>query len=677
MVSEAVYVALVSCSSVFAIAVAAWLWDDERGLTARLFVGFALLNGVAGILVLGEVLAPTRSLAIGFYGTHAGIGSGVSVFTFLFAVAYVGHRRWLTRGVLTGVLGAWIAYGLFQVTNPLHRLFWSEYSFEGSQIVYVEGVPTALSMMLFVPLSLLSPAALALLGAHILFGPRSRRRQTGVLFVALVAPFFVTNAWFLGLVPGPFTGALVVGSTWTLGLAGWGVFRQELFELAPLARDTVFEALDEMVVVVDGERRILDYNDAAADTFPAVAHREGDPVETAVPQLLSGGQPVDSRVGPAGDTGGETHPAGDDAAGASGETPGAVGAIETVDSPAAESTVDTLEEYPDEAVPFVQSFTRYVGDTLREYSVTVTPLSVRTSVEGYALVLQDVTERRRHVRDLEQQTAQLERLASTLSHDLRNPLNVANGRVELARRDEDTDNLVKASEALDRMEQIIDDSLTLAREGQTIDERERVDLASVARHAWETTDTGDATLEVEPDAALGVYSDRSRLQSVFENLFRNAIEHGTAPVTADADGGGSERPASPNTGATAPDADTAERGLARGETTDSGTDSGGSDAGEMVPGGDTTTADLTVRLGRHADGFYVEDNGPGVPPAERGEVFDYEFSTDEDGTGLGLAIVEAIARAHGWSVEMTEGSDGGARVVFSRVDVADATNAAG
>ena len=96
----------------------------------------------------------------------------------------------------------------------------------------------------------------------------------------------------------------------------------------------------------------------------------------------------------------------------------------------------------------------------------------------------------------------------------------------------------------------------------------------------------------------------------------------------------------------------------------------------MVPGGDTTTAGLTVTLGRHADGFYVEDDGSGVPPEERDEVFDYEFSTDEDGTGLGLAIVEAIARAHGWSVGMTEGSDGGARVVFSGVDVADATNTA-
>jgi len=689
VVSEVVYVALVSCSSLFALGVAAWLWNDERGLTAKLFVGVAVLNGLSGLLVVGELLVPTGSLAIGLYGAHAAVGSGVSVFLFLFAIAYVGHRRWLTRRVLTGVLSVWAAFATLQVTNQLHGLVWSEYAFVGSSFPFVEGTPTPLSMVLFFPQSLLYYAAMALLGVHLLFGPSTRRRQTAVLFAGFLAPFIVMNAWFVGVIPGPFTGALVVASTWTLALAGWAVFRHEAFELAPLARDTVFEVLDEMVVVIDGQRRILDYNEAAADTFPAVARRESAPIETALPELLSGGQPVDSDVqtpddgdggtGASGDTAGP----GDAAAGPDGDA-AAGAAVETVDPDAGESAdADVVDECPDNGEPFVESFTRYVGGTLREYSVTVTPLSVGGSAEGYALVLRDVTERRQHVRDLEQQTAQLERLASTLSHDLRNPLNVAHGRVELARQGGDTDNLAKASEALDRMAQIIDDSLTLAREGQTIDEREQVDLAGVARRAWETTDTGGATFEVAPDASIQVYCDRSRLQSVFENLFRNAVEHGTVPTeapvetTPDAEGepASPERPASPDAGSTAPGADAdANRALARGDEDNAGElDSGD---GETGAGGDVTTENLTVRLGRHAEGFYVEDDGPGVTPEERDEVFDYEFSTDEDGTGLGLAIVEAIARAHGWSVEMTEGSDGGARVVFSGVDVADSPNAA-
>ena len=330
-------------------------------------------------------------------------------------------------------------------------------------------------------------------------------------------------------------------------------------------------------------------------------------------------------------------------------------------------------------MPFVDSFTRYVGEEPREYSVTVTPLVVRGSIEGYALVVRDVTERRQHVRDLEQQTAQLERLASTLSHDLRNPLNVAHGRVQIARQTGDLDNLEQAGDALDRMEQIIEDSLTLAREGQSIDERERTALAAVARRAWETTDTDRATLEVDRDAEVDVYTDPSRLQSVFENLFRNSIEH--ARDDADAAGPGASE-------STLADADVArvesggdaasgggDEALVRGDTDGEGEDAGvGSDGDDRDREGGERT--VTIRLGRTEDGFFVEDDGRGVPADQREAVFDYEYSTAEYGTGLGLAIVEAIARAHGWSATMTEGSDGGARVVFSEVDVVDGGAAA-
>jgi signal transduction histidine kinase len=63
-------------------------------------------------------------------------------------------------------------------------------------------------------------------------------------------------------------------------------------------------------------------------------------------------------------------------------------------------------------------------------------------------------------------------------------------------------------------------------------------------------------------------------------------------------------------------------------------------------------------------GFAVADDGPGIPEDERDDVFDHGFTTAEDGTGFGLAIVERIAQAHGWSVSVTEGRDGGARFEF-------------
>jgi len=109
--------------------------------------------------------------------------------------------------------------------------------------------------------------------------------------------------------------------------------------------------------------------------------------------------------------------------------------------------------------------------------------------------------------------------------------------------------------------------------------------------------TAEATLVVESDQRI--QADRSRLQQLVENLVRNAVEHGGA--------------------------------------------------------------DVTVTIGALEDGFYAEEDGPGIPTENRDAVFEMGYSTIEDGTGFGLSIVNQIADAHGWTVHVTEGSDGGAR----------------
>ncbi|MFC6973842.1 sensor histidine kinase [Halomicroarcula sp. GCM10025709] len=66
-----------------------------------------------------------------------------------------------------------------------------------------------------------------------------------------------------------------------------------------------------------------------------------------------------------------------------------------------------------------------------------------------------------------------------------------------------------------------------------------------------------------------------------------------------------------------------------------------------------------------AEGFYVADDGPGVPESEREQVFERGYTTSSRGTGFGLTIVEDIAHAHGWSVALTESEAGGARFEFT------------
>ncbi|MFB6219977.1 MAG: PAS domain S-box protein, partial [Halolamina sp.] len=216
----------------------------------------------------------------------------------------------------------------------------------------------------------------------------------------------------------------------------------------------------------------------------------------------------------------------------------------------------------------------------------------------------DVSERVERERELERQNERLDEFANIVSHDLRNPLSVAEGRIELARDERDSEHLDAAANAIDRSYTLIEDLLTLAREGEEVTETELLDLEEVMEGCWENVPTAEATLRT--DISRGVRADRSRLEQLLENLVRNAVEHGRA--------------------------------------------------------------DVTVTVGSLDDGFYVADDGPGIPPDQRDSVFDPGHSTNDDGTGYGLAIVKRIVESHGWTVRVTDSEAGGAR--FEITDVA-------
>jgi signal transduction histidine kinase len=242
----------------------------------------------------------------------------------------------------------------------------------------------------------------------------------------------------------------------------------------------------------------------------------------------------------------------------------------------------------------------------------------------------------RRAQELEAQNDRLDEFASIVSHDLRNPLNAASLRAEHALRTGETGSLEKALDALDRMDTIIDNVLTLARQAEDVDELRLVDLKSAATRCWERVPADSASLTVTGE--LGIEADEDQLGHLFENLFRNAVEHGT----------------------TDPPSQAQEDAVEHGST------------GSAEAGRDDTEA-VTIRVGPlpDADGFYVEDDGPGIPADVRGEVFDRGYTDSSGGTGLGLAIVEEVVEAHGWEIRVTEGAEGGARFEVTDVSVMD------
>ncbi|MFB6121336.1 MAG: ATP-binding protein [Halobacteriaceae archaeon] len=215
--------------------------------------------------------------------------------------------------------------------------------------------------------------------------------------------------------------------------------------------------------------------------------------------------------------------------------------------------------------------------------------------------------RQRTTEALAEQNERLEEFASIVSHDLRNPLNVAEGRLALAREDRDDEDLAAVQEAHEQMRALIEDLLTLAREGEESVETTPLALDVAAREAWTTVDDSAATLVVDTDRVI--HADEAATRRLLTNLFRNAVEH----------------------------------------------------AGP----------DVTVTVGALDGGFYVADDGPGVPAEDRDAVFEAGFTTADAGTGFGLRIVKRVAESHGWSVTLAESDAGGVRFEFEGVAVAE------
>ncbi|WP_115865740.1 PAS domain S-box protein [Halorussus litoreus] len=254
----------------------------------------------------------------------------------------------------------------------------------------------------------------------------------------------------------------------------------------------------------------------------------------------------------------------------------------------------------------------------------------------------DITERREYQRQLEEtvekleaSNERLESFASMLAHELRNPVTIGQIYGQQLPDEAAPEAVDYVTEAFDRIEDMIDVMLVLTRGGDAVSECNRLSIPAVAREAWDGIDASEATLAVETDATLR--ADETYLRHLFRNLFENSIEHGTASSTR-------------STGEAA-------------EQSDDAAQQGHDETDEQRSDG------LTIRVGELEDGFYVADDGTGIPAEDRDEVFEVGVTSaaDEGGTGLGLAFVAKLAEVYGWTCSVTESESGGARFEFRNV----------
>ncbi|RNJ27361.1 sensor histidine kinase [Halosegnis longus] len=218
------------------------------------------------------------------------------------------------------------------------------------------------------------------------------------------------------------------------------------------------------------------------------------------------------------------------------------------------------------------------------------------------ILFSDLTEERRANERFAEQNRRLEEFAAVAAHDLRNPLNILEGYIDLAREEEDVSYLAETDEPLERARLVVQDLLALGRNMDIVTEPEPVEFDPLVESVVERV-ADDETLAHDPVGT--VVASPSRLERLLENLVENVRDHG----------------------------------------------------------GDR------IEIGPRPGGFYVADDGPGIPESDRESVFEYDYSTHREGPGLGLPLVASIAAAHGWEVEVHERDDGGARVEVTGVEM--------
>jgi len=490
------------------------------------------------------------------------VGITVSVTGWLaFSFALSHREEWLNRKIVALLAIDPILINTLGATNDLHHLFWAEI---GPAPETINGVTSTFGPFFWVHtvyMYLLLAAGTVLLLEHVLRSRNVYRWQAIAVLVAVAGPWTGSIVFLTGIVPVDFgpMGFVVAGVT-----LSWAIFRYRLTDLAPVARDRVVETIGDPVFVLDSDERVVDINAAGRQHFGSEEEDEviGNLAREAFAEhavLFDRYQDVDS-------------------------------------------TEDEIE--------------LVVDSEPKKYEIEISPVySAGDRLVGRLFLLHDITEQKHRQRELERQNEQLEQFASVVSHDLRNPLNVANGYVQIAKDKYDDDDVIhEIEQSHERMETIIEDVLALAREGEEIDEFESVDLATVAHEAWEHVDTKDASFECTVEATVA--ADSTRLSRIFENLLRNALDHG-------------------------PD-----------------------DATLSVGAVERTSDDVATGTNY---GFYVADDGPGIPEDQRDEVLEAGHTTADDGTGLGLSIVQSIVEAHGWEIAVAESEDGGARFDITNV----------
>ena len=225
-----------------------------------------------------------------------------------------------------------------------------------------------------------------------------------------------------------------------------------------------------------------------------------------------------------------------------------------------------------------------------------------------------VSELEHRERELQTHVDKLDRALSAVRHDAMTPIQVVKahlGELQTANNASAVDTI---RDAIERVVSIIKDTKNLYSDEEIVENRDWCEVAELCESAWECVDTGESELCVEDE--FTVWCNEDRVMRLLENMFTNAVTHNTGSVT--------------------------------------------------VRVGRYMSVSTSTRQ-ENQSGFYVADDGSGIPEERRDDVFEFGETTAADGSGIGLAVVKRVADAHEWNVRVMDSVGGGVKFAFTGV----------
>jgi len=387
-------------------------------------------------------------------------------------IEYTGHPHWLTQRRTALLLIEPAVFVTLVWSNHAHELIWSG---RGTQYVSASSVTLVPAYevvywghMSYILLLILAGGVLLL---RMLFRSNQVFQGQGLaLLLAIAVPTVVQTLFVLGVVPTTFnpTSLGYVASGAVLSVA---ILRGHLLDVAPvtreLGREAIFTEMDDQVVIVDDERRIVDVNEAATALF------DGDQ-DTLLGRSLPRALPA---------------------------------LAETVPAPGERTQTETALEH---------------DGGVRYYDVRVIPLyRAYGVVSGHLISLRDITDRR-------QREQRLDVLNRLLRHDIRNEMNVVKGNADLLRDTADADERERLSRIISTVDDIVDRSNKIGRVTEALETEQhsptplRELLESVVSDARDRNP--DAAITLTCEETIWIQGGPS-VRIALEELVENAVEH--------------------------------------------------------------------------------------------------------------------------------------------------------